>query len=213
MANEQEDHALVAAKEAPTEFALMAKTSAESEVFDNSLCSKNCKKNTKSLNSRLAEFKSQEIKFFEKIRGLEIQLEFKMNRIESLTNELELVKKEKGELDTTLTGFQTAFKNLDSLLESQKSDKNKEGLRYSTVPPLPAQVYSPHKKDMSWTGLPEFMDDTITDYSRPTPTVETTDRATETKTAKVKIDKPAVKYVAMYSKPSKSSNVRGNQRN
>nr|GEY22791.1 ribonuclease H-like domain-containing protein [Tanacetum cinerariifolium] len=241
MENEQEDHALVADEEAPTEFALMAKTSAESEVFDNSLFSKNCKKNNESLNSkiidltdklcgsknmlfhykaglsqvecRLAEFKSQEIKFYEKIRGLEVQLEFKINRIESLKNELELVKKEKGELDTKLTGFQTASKNLDNLLESQKSDKNKEGLGYSAVPPPPAQVYSPPKKDMSWTGLPEFVDDTITDYSRPTPTVETTDRTTETKTSKVKTAKPAVKYAAMYSKPSKSYNVRRNQRN
>nr|GFB36613.1 hypothetical protein [Tanacetum cinerariifolium] len=25
---------------------------------------------------------------------------------------------------------------------------------------------------MSWTGLPEFKDDTVTDYSRPAPTVE-----------------------------------------
>nr|GEU86029.1 putative ribonuclease H-like domain-containing protein [Tanacetum cinerariifolium] len=38
--------------------------------------------------------------------------------------------------------------------------------------PPPAQVYSPLKKDMSWTGLPEFADDTITDYSRPSPSVE-----------------------------------------
>nr|GFD38475.1 hypothetical protein [Tanacetum cinerariifolium] len=36
MANDEENHALVADKEAPTEFALMAKTSAESKVFDNS---------------------------------------------------------------------------------------------------------------------------------------------------------------------------------
>nr|GEU98590.1 zinc finger, PARP-type [Tanacetum cinerariifolium] len=36
----------------------------------------------------------------------------------------------------------------------------------------PAQVYSPPKKDMSWTGLPEFADDTITDYSRPSPSIE-----------------------------------------
>nr|GEX12439.1 hypothetical protein [Tanacetum cinerariifolium] len=33
-------------------------------------------------------------------------------------------------------------------------------------------VYSPPKKDMSWTGLPEFADDTITDYSRPSPSIE-----------------------------------------
>nr|GFC34848.1 hypothetical protein [Tanacetum cinerariifolium] len=46
MANE-EDHALVADGEAPTEFSLMANT--ESKVFDNSLCSNECKKNTDSL--------------------------------------------------------------------------------------------------------------------------------------------------------------------
>nr|GEY95268.1 hypothetical protein [Tanacetum cinerariifolium] len=54
MANDEENHALIADEETPTEFALMAKTSAESEVFDNSLCSKACKKNSDSLN-RLPE--------------------------------------------------------------------------------------------------------------------------------------------------------------
>ncbi|GKE74453.1 hypothetical protein Tco_1536494, partial [Tanacetum coccineum] len=34
------------------------------------------------------------------------------------------------------------------------------------------QVYSPPKNDLSWTGLPEFVDDTVTDYSRPTPSVD-----------------------------------------
>nr|GEY56228.1 hypothetical protein [Tanacetum cinerariifolium] len=38
--------------------------------------------------------------------------------------------------------------------------------------PPPAQVYSPPKKDMSWTGLLEFVDDTVTDYSRPSPSIE-----------------------------------------
>nr|GFB51367.1 ribonuclease H-like domain-containing protein [Tanacetum cinerariifolium] len=55
MANEEEDHALVADEEAPTEFTLMAKTSTDSEVFDNSLCSKNCKKNTESLNGKITD--------------------------------------------------------------------------------------------------------------------------------------------------------------
>nr|GEU64594.1 putative ribonuclease H-like domain-containing protein [Tanacetum cinerariifolium] len=31
---------------------------------------------------------------------------------------------------------------------------------------------SAESKDMSWTGLPEFKDDTVTDYSRPAPIVE-----------------------------------------
>nr|GFA65720.1 hypothetical protein [Tanacetum cinerariifolium] len=55
MANEEDDHALVADEEAPTEFALIAKTSADSEAFDNSLCSKICKKNTESLNSKITD--------------------------------------------------------------------------------------------------------------------------------------------------------------
>nr|GFA46620.1 hypothetical protein [Tanacetum cinerariifolium] len=168
------------------------------------------------------------------------------NCIKILTKDLELLKKEKGELETKLTGFQTASKDLDNLLESQRLDKNKEGLGYSVIPPPPAQVYSPPKKDMSWTGLLEFKDDTITDYSRPSPAigstldnaqnknpfvteteaspgtispkpfikfVKVTDRSTKTKTAKVETAKPAVKYAAMYNKSSKSSKVRGNQRN
>nr|GEV04592.1 ribonuclease H-like domain-containing protein [Tanacetum cinerariifolium] len=118
---------------------------------------------------------------------------------------------------------------------------------YSVVPPPPAQVYSPPKKDMSWTGLPKFADDTITDYSRPLSTIESNSddlqnrnssvtkteessstilskpvikfvkaavRPTETKTNKVEtVKKPATKYAEMYKKTSKSSNVRGNQRN
>nr|GEV29181.1 hypothetical protein [Tanacetum cinerariifolium] len=100
---------------------------------------------------------------------------------------------------------------------------------------------------MSWAGLPKFADDTITDYSRPSPTIESNsddlqnrnssvtktgessstilskpvikfvkaaDRPTEIKTNKVEtMKKPTTKYAEMYRKTSKSSNVRGNQRN
>nr|GFA99116.1 hypothetical protein [Tanacetum cinerariifolium] len=53
-------------------------------------------------------------------------------------------------------------------------DKIKDGLRYSVVPPPPAQLYLSLKKDLSWTGLPKCTDDTVTNYSRPSPTVEST---------------------------------------
>nr|GFB61025.1 hypothetical protein [Tanacetum cinerariifolium] len=101
MANDEENHALITEKEAPTKFALMANTSAESKVFDNSLCSKDY-----------------------------------------------------------------------ILFESQRLDKNTEGLGYNDVPPPPAQLYSSPKKDLSWTDLFEFKDDTVTDYSRLAPTKE-----------------------------------------
>nr|GEZ76098.1 hypothetical protein [Tanacetum cinerariifolium] len=43
---------------------------------------------------------------------------------------------------------------------------------YCAVPPPPAQVYSPPKKDLSWMGLPEFVDDIFTDHTRPTPSID-----------------------------------------
>nr|GEX49250.1 hypothetical protein [Tanacetum cinerariifolium] len=193
MANEEEDHALVDDQEAPTEFTLMAKSSSENKVFDNSLCSKACKKNTYSLNTkitdlseklsdsktmlyhyklglsqveaRLIEFKNQEIKFCKKIRGLEFKVESKDNRIERLSKELEELKKEKEGLDSKL------------------------------------------------------IDDTITDYSRPSPSIESNsndlhsnDSPTEIKTNKDEtVRKSFVKYAKMYRKTLKSSN--GNSQN
>nr|GEW20138.1 putative ribonuclease H-like domain-containing protein [Tanacetum cinerariifolium] len=57
-------------------------------------------------------------------------------------------------------------------LMAKTSAESKEGLGYSVVHPPPAQVYSPPKKDMSLTGLLKFKDDTIIDYSRPSPAIE-----------------------------------------
>nr|GEW11321.1 retrovirus-related Pol polyprotein from transposon TNT 1-94 [Tanacetum cinerariifolium] len=59
--------------------------------------------------------------------------------------------------------------------ESQKLDKDKKGVgfnEYCAVPPPPAQVYSPLKKDLSWIVLLEFVDDIVTDYTRPTTSID-----------------------------------------
>nr|GFA34712.1 hypothetical protein [Tanacetum cinerariifolium] len=53
-------------------------------------------------------------------------------------------------------------------------DKVKDGVAYNVVPPPVADLYLSPKKDLSWTSLPEFVDDTITDYSRPSPTLAST---------------------------------------
>nr|GEV81542.1 ribonuclease H-like domain-containing protein [Tanacetum cinerariifolium] len=198
MANDEEDHALVA--EAPTEFALMANTSTKNKVFDNSLCSKDCKKNNDSLNSkitdltdklfdaknmiyhyklalaqvesRLIEYKEREVKYIEKIRTLEFYDNGKMECIETLKKDLETLKQEKEVVDGKLAGLLSASKDLDNLIESQRSDKSKEGLGCIVVPPPVAQLYLSPKKDLSWTGLLECADETVTDYNRPSPTVE-----------------------------------------
>ncbi|GJU42172.1 ribonuclease H-like domain-containing protein [Tanacetum coccineum] len=204
--DEDKNHALVAnEEEVPTEYALMAKSSSSSdnEVYNDSYCSKSCRKNTENLNNkiiklneelsdcktdlynykrglsqveaRLVEFKNNEIKFCERIRVLERDIKLKDNKIENLRNELEELKKEKDSIDFKIKKFENSAKDLDCLLGTQRSVKDKTGLglnKYTAVPPPPAQVYSPPKNDLSWTGLLEFIDDTVTDYSRPTPSID-----------------------------------------
>nr|GFC03205.1 hypothetical protein [Tanacetum cinerariifolium] len=192
LANEEENHALVADEEALTEFDLMVKSSLSSE---------------NEVEARLVEFKTQEIKFCEKIKDLERDVEVRNTKTENLMNELEQ----------------------DIMLY-----------------PPPAQVYSPLKKDMSWTGLPEFADDTVTDYSSPTPSIDSSKSNTSdlqnsnpsvfehressssitskpmikfVKTADcprvIKTNKtetartPPVKYAEMYRNTSKSPKVKG----
>nr|GFA86890.1 hypothetical protein [Tanacetum cinerariifolium] len=159
IANHEEDHALVADEVAPTEFALMANTSAETLA---------------QVESRLVEYKEREVKYCEKIRTLEFYNESNKECIETLKKKLETLKQEKEGVDGKLAGLLTASKDLDNLIESQRSDKNKEGLGYTAVPPPPAQLYFSPKKGLSWTGLPKCVDDIVTAYSRPLPTVEST---------------------------------------
>nr|GEZ64970.1 hypothetical protein [Tanacetum cinerariifolium] len=148
MENDEKDHTLVT--EAPIEFALMANTTTENKVFDNSLCSKDCKKNNDSQNkSRLVEYKEREVKYIEKIRTLEFYDEGKVEYIETLKKEREILKQEKEVVDGKLAGLLSALKNLDNLIESQRSDKSKEGLGYTAVPSLVAQLYLSPKKDLS----------------------------------------------------------------
>nr|GFD25365.1 hypothetical protein [Tanacetum cinerariifolium] len=63
-------------------------------------------------------------------------------------------------------------------------------------------LYLSPKKDLSWTGLPEFVDDTVTDYSRPSPTVVSTsvedqnkDTSSSEDAASPNPPKPFVKFV------------------
>nr|GFC23368.1 hypothetical protein [Tanacetum cinerariifolium] len=123
------------------------------------------------LEGRLVEYKEREVKYIEKIRTLEMYRESNLKCIETPGKELETLKLEKDGLDGKLAGLLKASKNLDNLIESQRSDKFKDGVGYNVVPPPVADLYLSPKKDLSWTGLPEFVDDTVTDYSRLSPTV------------------------------------------
>nr|GFD09350.1 hypothetical protein [Tanacetum cinerariifolium] len=172
-------------------------------------------------------------KYIEKIRTLELYRESNLKSIKILKNEIETLKEEKDVVDGKLARLLKSSKDLENIIESQRSKKVKEGVGYNVVPPPAADLYRSPKKDLSWTGLSEFADDIVTDYSRPSPTIESTsaegdrpaERASTNKaefvkaaerptTNKVKTaKKPAVKYAEMYRRISKRSTVRGNQRN
>nr|GFA12661.1 hypothetical protein [Tanacetum cinerariifolium] len=153
MANEEENHALVADDDAPTEFTLMAKSSSSSK---------------------------------NEIRGLEFDVKNKNIKIENLMNELEQIKKEKEGLGSKLTGFESASKDLDTLLGSQRSDKNKEGFL-------------------------EYADDIITDYSRPSPSIKSNSSDLQNNNSSVSehgessesiMSKPMIKFVKATDSPT-----------
>ncbi|GJU94179.1 putative ribonuclease H-like domain-containing protein [Tanacetum coccineum] len=180
--DEVSNHALVAdEEEVPIEYALMAKSSSslDNEVYDDAFCSKSYRKNTENLNNKIIKLNEElsdcETDLYNYKRVLERDVELKDNKIKYLINEFENLKKEKESIDFKIERFENSIKDIDQLLGSQQSDKDKKGLGFngfSAVPPPPAQLYSPPKKDLSWTGLPVFVDDTVTDYSRPTPSID-----------------------------------------
>nr|GEW49622.1 uncharacterized mitochondrial protein AtMg00810-like [Tanacetum cinerariifolium] len=215
----------------------MIKTS--SSLKNEACCSKD---SLAQVESRLVEYKEREIKYIEKIRTLEFYDEGKVEYIETLKKEVEILKQEKEVVDGKLAGLLSASKNLDNLIECQRSDKSKEeilkqekevvngklagllsaskildnliesqrldkskeGLGYTAVPPPIAQLYISPKKDLSWTGLSECADDTITYYSRPSPTVESTSKYGQNRNSSASengeptdsiLSKPAVKFM------------------
>nr|GFA02071.1 hypothetical protein [Tanacetum cinerariifolium] len=134
---------------------------------------------------RLVEFKNQEIKFCEKIRVLEFKVESKTDRIKYLTNELEMIKKEKDDTITNYSRPSPAIESNSDDLQNKNPFVTETGASSSTILSKPAINF-----------------------------VKAAERPTKSKTDKVETDKkPTVKYAKLYRKTSNRSNVRGYQRN
>nr|GFD45966.1 hypothetical protein [Tanacetum cinerariifolium] len=133
---------------------------------------------------------------------LERDKECNLGKINKLTSNVETLQDEKDLVDGKLARLLKSSKYLKDIIESQRSEKVKEGLGYNVVPPPAADLYLSPKKDLSWTGLPEFVDDTVTEYSKPSPTVASTsaeyqnkDTSTSEETASTNQSKPFIKFV------------------
>nr|GEV34802.1 ribonuclease H-like domain-containing protein [Tanacetum cinerariifolium] len=122
------------------------------------------------------------------------------------------ISQERGRKENYRQGSKAEEKTPKALMAIDgRSDKVKDRVGYNVVPPPAADLYLSPKKDLSWTGLPEFVDDTVTDYSRPSPTVASTSAEVQNKNSTTSEDvaspntpKPFVKFVKPKDNQSKS---------
>ncbi|GKA05679.1 ribonuclease H-like domain-containing protein [Tanacetum coccineum] len=154
------------AEECPN-YALMAysTSSSDSEVSNDSSCSKSCLKNIETLKSQLQQvrkdldksklmeasykaglafveenlifYKENEIIFSDDIAVLKRDILIKDSEIGKLQRGLESVKKEKDSIQLNVNKFENASKSLDKLLECQITDKSKKGIGYDSYNVVP----------------------------------------------------------------------------
>ncbi|GJX61894.1 hypothetical protein Tco_0294794 [Tanacetum coccineum] len=88
---------------------------------------------------------------------LKREVGIKQYEINTLKTEFEKLKQEKDAIDFKIEKFDKASKDLDQLLESQITDKSKNGLGYSAVPPPHPLIYNrPNKLDLSYSTKKNF---------------------------------------------------------
>ncbi|GJZ37891.1 putative ribonuclease H-like domain-containing protein [Tanacetum coccineum] len=119
------------AQDEPTEFALMAYTANSSgsdteanlEIVAYQL-------GLESIEAQLIVHQKNEVVYEEKIAVLEFEVKDKSNAITRLKNQLDETLREKDDLKAKLEQFETSSKNLNKLINSQLSAKDKTGLGY-----------------------------------------------------------------------------------
>ncbi|GJY08248.1 putative reverse transcriptase domain-containing protein [Tanacetum coccineum] len=157
----------------------------DSEVYTDKTCSKTCLQNYETLKkqcddlivklnqteftaatykiglatveAQLITYRKNEVLFSEEVAVLKREVACKDYKINVLKSECEKVKQEKDGIEFKIEKFDKASKDLDQLLGSQITNKSKNILGYSVVPPShPLIYYRPNKLDLSYSGLDEF---------------------------------------------------------
>ncbi|GJV53961.1 hypothetical protein Tco_1449702 [Tanacetum coccineum] len=151
------------AEEGPTNYALMAysSSSSDSEVSNDSTCSKSCLETVEVLKSQYEQL----LKRFEKSELMVVAYKTGEITIGELRKKLEIVQKEKDGIQFNVDKFENASKSLNKIIESQIVDNCKKGLGYNAVPPPLTGNFMPLKPDLSFTGLEEFTSKPIVENS------------------------------------------------
>ncbi|GJT34937.1 hypothetical protein Tco_0925356 [Tanacetum coccineum] len=123
------------------------------------------KRGLATVEEQLIIYRKNEVLFSEEVAVLKREVACKDYEIIVLKSEFEKVKQEKEGIEFKIKKFDKASKDLDKLLESQITDKNKKGLGYNDVPPPHPLIYNqPKKLDLSYSGLDEFKDPEFKSY-------------------------------------------------
>ncbi|GKD03088.1 hypothetical protein Tco_1178062 [Tanacetum coccineum] len=135
--------------------------------------------------------------------------------ITELKRKLELVTKEKDEVQLTVQKFENSSKSLSKLLDRQIMDKCKTRLGYNVVPPPYTGNFMPPKHDLVYPSLDDFVDmnESASESVVKKPTIETNEPKTARKEDGAPIikdwvseskeeDVPKIKTVEMFNKPS-----------
>ncbi|GJV85004.1 hypothetical protein Tco_1524902 [Tanacetum coccineum] len=135
-------------------YALMAfsSSSPNSEVSNDSICSKSCLETVELL-------KSQNNQLLKDLKKSELMVLGEIT-IRELKKKLEIVQKEKDGIQLNVDKFEHVSKSLNKLIECQIVDNCKKGLgyeNYNAVPPPNIGNFMPPTPDLSFTGLVEFV--------------------------------------------------------
>nr|GEZ86262.1 hypothetical protein [Tanacetum cinerariifolium] len=86
-----------------------------------------------SIEERLVDYKKNEAVLTDKINALNLEVRLRDKVLAEYTKNLETAEKERDKLKLTLEKLQNSFKALNSLLDSQVSDKSKAGIGYKEI--------------------------------------------------------------------------------
>ncbi|GKC75087.1 hypothetical protein Tco_1125861, partial [Tanacetum coccineum] len=143
------------AEEGPTNFALMAYTStnSNSELSNDSNC-------LESVEARLLVYKKNESVYEEDIKVLKHEIYLREVDVTELRRKLELAQKQKDKIQRTVENFKNSSKNLNKLLDCQIVDKcktefvnelivSKPTIKKPIVETSEAKVYDNEEEDVS----------------------------------------------------------------
>ncbi|GJZ49778.1 ribonuclease H-like domain-containing protein [Tanacetum coccineum] len=116
------------------------------------------KTSLESVEARLVVFKKNESVYEEYIKNLKREVYLRDLGITDLKRKLELVTKEKDEVQLTVQKIGNSSKSLSELLDRQIMDKCKTRLGYNAVPPPYTRNFMPPKHDLVYPSLDDFVE-------------------------------------------------------